>query len=344
MAPGARGLATERDRAVARFGSARAAYRRLHQLAVDEAHRIGRLGGDLADAMAREAAAQHYLTDAFAAGHLRTPVAAIREFWQCRYPGFWDGLQRKVAADTARALRKLARPLRMVPSRSLYSHTLSAVRSRTVGYPRVSLGDLLAKVFHDWDNHHGLALEGGGVIFGDGCLDQGVTRELALGACRAGIDEVEVAHRLGTAGRDLSGEPLYAVVREATGAEGDVFTAEARIPRPSEENPRLNWQAADAEALWESPIVGPSGTTVGQAVAGALEAGEELPTRLECLGHGIVGALNVPAIPGLREWLSDKACRAYHQGFLENLMADPRACVLDIVGDGEPLRPPARAT
>jgi hypothetical protein len=340
VAPGRRGSATEGDRAVARFGSAPAAYRRLHQLALEEAFRLGRLGGELTAAMALEAAAQHYLTDAFAAGHLRTPVAAIREFWQIRYPWFWEQLQRKVAADTSAALRELARPLRLLPSRSLYRRTVSAVRS--AGYPRVSFGDLLAKVFHDWDNGHGLTLEDGEVVFGDGCLDQGVTRDRALSACRAGIDDIEVAHRLGAGGRHLSGESLYAAVREATRAEGEVFVAESRVPRPSDDNPRQNWEAADVETLWEAPIVGSTGPRVGEAVAHALEAGEELPSRLDCLGHGITAALDVPPVPGLREWLSRKACQAYHQGFMANLMSDPRACVLDVVGsagrDGAPRR------
>lgn len=334
VAPGHRGPATRGDRAVPRFGSAPSAYGDLHRVALDEACRLGRRGGDLSRAMAREAAAQHYLTDAFAAGHLRTPVAAIRELWQLRYPWFWDGLRRKVASDTTAALRELAVPLRLLPSGYLYGRTLSAVQARTAGYPRVSLGDLLAKVFHDWDNTHGLALEGGGVIFGDGCLDRGVTRELALAAARAGIDDVEVAFDLGASGRALSGEPLYAAVRAGTGAPAEAFIPETRIPTPSDDNPTLNWQAADVEALWETPIAGSTGTTVGDAVSGALEAGEELTNRLECLGHGIAGSLDVPALPGLRNWLGRKACQAYHRGFMENLTSDPKACVLDVVARG----------
>lgn len=66
-------------------------------------------------------------------------------------------------------------------------------------------------------------------------------------------------------------------------------------------------------------------------------AGRLLPSsplvRLECVGRGMSGALNAPAVPGLREWLADKAGQAY-QGFLHNLAADPRACVLEIVEHG----------
>lgn len=94
------------------FGSAPTAYRHLHQAALEEACSLGHRRGDLSMAMAREAAAQHYLTDAFASGHLRTPVADIRRYWKARYPGFWDRLQRRVASDTARALRELSWAIR----------------------------------------------------------------------------------------------------------------------------------------------------------------------------------------------------------------------------------------
>jgi hypothetical protein len=299
VAPGPRGPATDSDRPAARFGSTPRAYRRLHERALDEAWQAGRDGGDISAAMAREAAAQHYLTDAFAAGHLRTPVAAIRELWQQRYPWFWEGVRRKLAADTMSMLRELAAPLRMVPRPLLYDRTLGAVRARTRGYPRVSLGDLLAKVFHDWDNAHGLVLEGGGWIFGDGCLDQGVTRHLALAAVWAGVDDVEVAFGLGASGKTTVGEGLYRAVREATGAPPDRFLAETKIPRISPDNPPQNWQAADVEALWDAPIVGSTGTTVGEAVAEALEVGQELRRRLESLGHRIVDLAGLPPIPGL---------------------------------------------
>jgi hypothetical protein len=333
VTPGARGPATEADRPAARFGSAPRAYRQLHQRAIDDAWQLGRDGSDIAHAMAREAAAQHYLTDAFAAGHLRTPVAAMREFWQQRYPWFWEGLRRKVASGTVAALRELSVPLRLVPASVLYRRTLRAVRARTGGYPRVSLGDLLAKVFHDWDNTHGLTLEGGGRLFGDGCLDQGLTRELALAAVRAGVDDVEIAFTLGASGKSSTGEALYRAVQEATGAPPGRFLAETRLPRLSPDNPPQNWRAPDIEALWDSPIVGSTGTTVGEAVAETLELGQELPQRLDCLGHDVADFVWLPPIPALRKWLSRTACRAYQQGFVERLSADPKGTVLACISD-----------
>jgi hypothetical protein len=322
-----------KDPQASRFDSAVLAYRRLHEVALDEACRLGRCRGDESRAMAREAAAQHYLTDAFAAGHLRTPVTAIRHFWHHRYPWFWQSLQRKVAADTASALRELLRPARILPDGFLDDRVYAAVQARTRGFPPITLGDLLARVFHDWDNSHGLTLQGGGVLFGDGLLEEGVGKELAVAAVRLGIDDVEVAYRLGASGSRLRGEALYRVVRSATGAPDDVFRPETRIPTPSADNPPQNWRARDAEALWSSPIVGTTGTTVGMAVEETLRLGAEVSRRLDCLGPGVFEVPGLLGVPALRRWAARKACQAYHLGFIQGLAQDPKAAVLAIVNN-----------
>ncbi|HEX6596214.1 MAG TPA: hypothetical protein VF045_04730 [Acidimicrobiales bacterium] len=311
--------------------SARTTYRRLHQAALDEACRLGGTGGDLCVAMAREAAAQHYLTDAFASGHVRTPIGAIREYWHERYPRFWECLRGKIASDTAAALRELAVPLRLVRRRTLHDRTLAAIHDRTEAYPPLSLGDLLGRVFHDWDNDHGLRLENGQMLFGDGHLDNGIGRELAVAAVRAGNDDVEIAYGLGAAGRTSLGEPLYAAVRDATGAGPVAYTAESLLPRLSAHNRPLNWRAGDVDELWTSPIAGTTGPTVGEAVAAVLDEDGEVFRRLDCLGQGIVEAFDVVNVPILKAWLGRKACHAYHRGFLLGLARDPRAAVAAVV-------------
>ena len=318
------------------FGSALSAYRHLHQVALDEAWRLGSLRGELSRAMAREAAAQHYLTDAFAAGHLRTPVASIRRYWAERYPTFWDQLQDKVAADTAAALRELSMLFRLVPHRLLHRRTLTELTSRTSQYPQLSMGDLVARAFHDWDNSHGLLVEGGGVLFGDGHIEMGETRGLAVAAVRAGNDDVEVAFRLGASGRCRSPEALYARVREETGAEGAAFLAEERVPRLSVDNPGQNWLATDVESLWESPMVGDSGTTVGEALIAMLDPGEQYIRQVEALGQGLAGGGGVFSVPLLGSWLSGKCCHAYHSGFVEPLAHDPRQALLSLVESPRP--------
>jgi hypothetical protein len=330
VAPG--GITHERHPGIpAPFGSAVLAYRHFHQLALEQACLLGRSRGDLSQAMAREAAAQHFLTDAFTAGHMRTPVALIRRFWHSRYPAFWENLQRRVAADTASTLRELAWALRRLPARYLHDSTLTALKRRTSRYPQLSLGDFLARLFHDWDNSHGLAIDSGGVVFGDGHVHQGDTRKLTLAAVRAGIDDIEVAFALGAAGPRVTGEALYQAVRTATGAPADTFVAETKIPRPSVANPAQNWRATDIETLWETPIVGSSGTTVGEALADMLQPDGYFIRQLDCLGQGLVEAYGLLAVPILGDWLAHKGCQAYHRGFVDPLAAQPRQLILAIV-------------
>ncbi|MDQ4020150.1 MAG: hypothetical protein M3257_00585 [Actinomycetota bacterium] len=280
--------------------------------------------------MAREAAAQHYLTDAFAAGHLRTPVTAIRRFWHHQYPWFWQSLQRKIATDTASALRELARPARIIPGGFLYGRALAAVKARTSGYPPLTFGDLVARVFHDWDDSHGLILDGGGILFGDGHLEEGVGKELAVAAARAGIDDVDVAYQLGVSGTRLCGEALYRAVRSATGAPDDTFVTETRIPIPSADNPPQNWWATDVETLWSSPIVGATGPTLGVAVEETLRQGA-VSRWLDCPGSAVFEAPGRPGVPALRRWAARKASEAYHHGFIQGLAENPRATVLAII-------------
>lgn len=313
------------------FGSAILAYRHFHRVALEQACRLGRGRGDLSQALAREAAAQHFLTDAFTAGHMRTPVAQIRRFWRSRYPGFWENLQDRVASDTASTLRDLSWALRRVPRAFLDDSTLSALQMRTARYPELSLGDFLARLFHDWDNSHGLTIDGGGVVFGDGHVEHGVTRELALAAVGAGIDDVEAAFELGASGSRLSGEPLYRAVRAATGATGSTFLAEARIPRPSAANPPQNWRATDVETLWDTAIVGTAGTTVGEALADMMQPDGYFIRQLDCLGQGLVEAYGLLAVPLLGGWLAHKGCQAYHRGFVGPLAAQPKRMILSVI-------------
>ncbi|MEA2299885.1 MAG: hypothetical protein QOE44_420 [Solirubrobacteraceae bacterium] len=317
-------------------GSAGRAYRRLHEVALEEARRLGHGGGDQSRAMAREAAAQHFLTDAFTAGHLRTPVAAIRRYWHSRYPAFWENLQREVASSTAWTLRERSRPIRVLPAPFLYDSTLSALRTRTSGYPELSVGDFLARLFHDWDNSHGLEIEGGGVVFGDGHIDQGVTTEVALVAVRAGIDDVAAAFELGVSGSTLTGEALYRAVRGATGAPEGSFLAETMTPRPTRANPPQNWWATDLDTLWDTPIVGTAGPTVGEALADMLDRDGYFIRQLDRLGQGLADPSGLLAVPILGAWLSRKGRQAYHHGFIEPLAAHPKRMILAVVHANAP--------
>ncbi|MDQ2896816.1 MAG: hypothetical protein M3Y09_14405 [Actinomycetota bacterium] len=319
------------------FGSAGLAYHHFHQVALDEACRLARIGGDRTHAMAREAAAQHFLTDAFAAGHLRTPVAQIRRFWRARYPDFWENLQHQVAARTAQALRELTWPLRLLPARFLNASTLSTLQTRTSRYPDLSLGDFLARLFHDWDNNHGLTLEDGDIVFGDGQIHQGATRELALAAVRAGINDIEVAIELGASGSRLSGDPLYRAVRAATGAPETSFLAEMKIPWPSPANAPQNWRATDLETLWTTTMVGTTGATVGEALTEMMRPDGYFIRQLDRLGQGLAEPHGLLAMPVFGDWLSDQGRHAYHHGFINPLTAHPKQVILAVLNELPPL-------
>lgn len=336
VAPGPAGARTGSG-----FPSAPAAYRRLHEAAVDAAWALGRSGGDLSQAMAREAAAQHYLTDSFASGHLRTPVAAIRRYWKARYPGFWAALQRRVATDTAAALREVSAAMRLLPPQYLRRRTLAELAARTGAYPELSVGDLVARCFHDWDNAHGLRIEGGGTVFGDGSIGEGVTTERAVAAVRAGNDDIEVAYRLGASGSRLHADARYEEVRRATGAGGSAFAAEALVPRVTAGQPVQNWQAPDAETLWETPIIGDRGTTVGDALVEMLDPDGQFIRQLDSLGEGLAGDHGPFGLPVVGPWLSRRCCQAFHQGFVEPLARHPAPVLLGLVNDAEPSRVPA---
>jgi hypothetical protein len=315
------------------FRSATLAYRHFHELALQEACRLGRTGGDQSLAMAREAAAQHFLSDAFTAGHLRTPVAQIRRFWHARYPAFWHNLQSWVADRTASTLAERSWALRRLPAGFVHDATASALERRTSGYPELSLGDFLARLFHDWDNAHGLALDGGAVVFGDGHIHEGDTAELVVRAARAGIDDVEVAFALGTSGSRLCGEPLYRAVRAATGAPDDRFVAEKMIPSPAEANLPQNWRGPDIETLWTSPMLGSGGVTIGEALTEMLQPSGQFIRQLDSLGQGLADPHGLLAVPLLGGWLSRKGAEAYHHGFVEPLATDPERTILAVVHD-----------
>ncbi|MFN2568902.1 MAG: hypothetical protein ABR564_04800 [Candidatus Dormibacteria bacterium] len=320
----------DRHRA-SRFGSAPQAYRTLHERALDLACRLGATGGDITKALAREAAAQHYLTDSFASGHLRTPVAAIRRFWHQRYPGFWESLQHEMAGGSVSGLEQILPAVRAVPSGLLRKRALAAVRASTRRYPPISLGDLLARVYHDWDNWQGLVLDGGETLYGDGRLDRGPGLDLAVAAVKLGNEDVDVAYHFGVSSRALSGEALFEAVRSATAAPAGRFRAEANIPVIAADNPAQNWKANDLQSLWIRPIVGDRGATVGEALSEVVSPGGEVLRRLDCLGHGLVQIAGISSLPLWRGLLSGKACEAFHRGVIERLGREPRASLMAIV-------------
>lgn len=324
------GITHPRARGGEPYGSAVLAYRRLHEVALEHACRLGaqrRRPVACDGARGRRAALPDRCHHRGAHAHARGADQAIlagalsRVLAGAATPG-----GRRHGLDAARA-RLGATPL----ARGLRARR-DAVGAAAPDEPVPAAvdGRLSGAAVHDWDNVHGLTIEGGGVVFGDGHVHQGMTREFALAASRAGIDDVEAAFELGAAGSPLTGEPLYDAVRAVTGA-GRSFLAESRIPRVATSNPQQNWRATDVQTLWEMPIVGSSGTTVGEALTQMMHPDGYFIRQLDRLGQGLVEPHGLLAVPLLGQCLARKGAHAYHRGFVAPLAAQPPETILSVI-------------
>lgn len=311
-------------------GNAGQSYRSYHEKALWQAYQAGQGQGELPQAQAMEAAAQHFLTDSFSAGHGRTPVGLIREYWGNRYPLFWYNLLHKMALDTANRMNDQGSWYNPVTGlatvQMMYEGIMEEIDKIAGSLPEITLGDLLSKVFHDYDNENGLAVAGGR-IYGDDHLDdknpQNITRQLAQQAIQAGNTDVQEAFNLGQGGQaGLSQAALGQAVRQANAVSGSSYRSETLIPKPDATNPPQNWQAASFEELWSKPVAGSSGATVGQKIIELLQPGAEMRKTLDDLATKFpktqyAGALTPQS--------------AYLEGFVEPLARDPKTGVLGII-------------
>ncbi|HMF12434.1 MAG TPA: hypothetical protein VKE94_09015, partial [Gemmataceae bacterium] len=317
--------------------SAGSNYRELHEVAITRAYALGRNNVDTTEAMAREAAAQHFLTDEFSAGHLRTPTADIRDHWASKYPLFWFNLRQKIALDTAANLwdEQIHFPFSAFTSpKAIYDRIIAQIMEVTSTYPEVSFGDLAAKIFHDYDNMVGLDIGDGGRVFGDAKLGRtgrqdDVTLMAAKEAVRAGLDDIKAAANLGLgdaiAGTPTrTGETLFAAVRTETGMSGSQYKPESLVPVPSSSNPEQNWKADNVESLWDMPMVVGGKYTAGEMIAFELQPGQEIDGQLQELGKQFPG-------PTQEGPITIDARMAYRHGFLQPMERDPLSGLLDIL-------------
>jgi hypothetical protein len=317
-------------------GTASSAYRQYHERALRMAYDIGRAGtGDLRQAMGMEAAAQHFLTDAFAAGHLTTPIAAIREYWADKYPLFFYNFLNKMALDTAIRMNAQTTNLTTIVGtvQQMYEAIMGQVNRLAASLPRVSAGDLVGKIFHDYDNEMGIAVVGGNRVYGDAFLDKptpsnaptNVTRPRAEEAIKTGNTDVTTAFNLGRQGGAALADPaLHAAVQAASGAPAGTFLPETRIPQPDPALPGQNWQAADFETLWTQPMLGNSGPTVGDQITRSLQPNGEVRKQLDALASEF-------AVVERRGSGDVRPREAYVEGFVKPLANNPRAGLLGII-------------
>jgi hypothetical protein len=86
--------------------------------------------------------------------------------------------------------------------------------------------------------------------------------------------------------------------------------------------------------LWDTPIVGSTGTTVGEALTDMMQPDGYFIRQLDCLGQGLVEAYGLLAVPIVGDWLAHKGCQAYHRGFVDALATQPKQVILSVVRAG----------
>jgi hypothetical protein len=243
-------------------------YRGNHERAITAAVSAGAVGGPIDQALLCEGFASHYLTDGYAAGHVRTERLSISDWWNPKVPMFWTNLELFIAEEMAKHINDHSTLAGMLTVQQLWEKVRASIEEKNL--PTLTFGDLVSGAVHDYDNHNGVATQHGRLV-GDAQLRdaQGQevrdpttrtrkranraleTENLAIAAVRTSVAEVERAYELGRT------QPV-AAVRAALQVDGQ-YAAERLWPRarPDGEQavPRPPWQQPDVGALLADPIM-----------------------------------------------------------------------------------------
>jgi len=316
--------------------SAGSNYRSLHETALLAGYAAGVAKTDKLPAMAREAAAQHFLTDEFSAGHLRTPTADIRDHWATIYPLFWFNLREKISLDTASQMNAQDENAAtwFGTVKMMFDEISAEIMKMTASYPEVSFGDLAAKIFHDYDNMVGVDIGGGARVFGDALLGRtgrqdDVTLTLAKEAVQAGNADIDKAYEIGMKSPGLDQAALFAAVQTQTGAPAGKYKPEAMVPTPSKDNGEQQWKAPNVETLWDQPMVSGGDYPAGKMISYELSPGSEIYEQLAEIGRKFPPEKRIYKMGIYMGTLHPQ--KAYMDGFLGNLVSNPLRGLLEII-------------
>lgn len=323
--------------------SAGGSYRALHEVAIGKAYDEG----SAATANAREAAAHHYLTDHFAAGHLRTQRGSIRAHWQAIYPNFWLNIRNKIALDVAIWINANDAIGNLGTVDQIYLQIQTQVTEQTASIPPMGFDDLISLVSHDLDNEQGLWVTNDAgdqwKLFGDGHLDEPVpenrTREISQEAVTLGLADVEVAaaHGVNKTTPPMTRAQLFDYVRSVTGGRAqpspDKYGPEQLLPRldeaRAEDNGTQGWQQANLEELWAAAVhsgTAAGGATYGSEISASMQGGEL---------HHEIGAMaeKFPESQDIDKGVTFTVHprRGFQEGFLAPMVANPQQGLRDVI-------------
>lgn len=251
-----------------------AGYSHNHLEAITAAFEAGKAGKGIESALAIEAFGAHYLTDAFASGHLRTPRESVKNYWHSQLPMFNYNLKGFIAEKLAEKLE--TKVLGGLPSEeAVYKGALGkkgALQKVTEmidqkGY--LTFGDVVSGALHDYDNEKGVMATVEGhkqpiKFMGDGKLGKEPEKKngkltgkwvdkpglddqekIMLEAVKAGMDDIVKAWDAGK--NSKSKLDLVDLLDQLTKGDGR-FAAERLLPKPDLTN-QPKWKFPDWEGL-----------------------------------------------------------------------------------------------
>ena len=240
------------------------------------------------DAMATEAFSNHYLSDMFAAGHVRTPRQEMKEWYTEKYPDSVDQFVSYIADRVTKIIDSYGEPVwfrvwgwGIGPRNWIVRRVVAGMVSDLGGaaLQGFSLGDLVSLAYHNQDNKglnvvsdvdkHGVEVPGGyhwrGV--GDGHLDESPdTKDMAVAAMRDSIAELQEAREAGLkAGYKLAGLPprdfadgllpLFLISRYNQGPLKALrYVPKEDSANPDRPNPIMNWHWGQLDPLLRASL------------------------------------------------------------------------------------------
>jgi hypothetical protein len=236
--------------------NAGAGYRKNHFQALYEAYFAGYQGETIDSALAVEAFGAHYLTDAFAAGHIRTPRASMTQHWNQRVPMFNYNLKGFIAERLSERLEKtiaggIFTEEAIFKGPLWFEGALSTVTATLDSKGFITFGDVVSGAIHDYDNERGVeaTILGQDVtLYGDSHLGQGDEETFATDAVRLSAQDVAMAWEYGK--KQENPLSLLNVL-----LQDGLFAAEQLLPNPkadSELSPseqRVKWDYDTVESL-----------------------------------------------------------------------------------------------
>jgi hypothetical protein len=235
--------------------------------------------------MAQDAFGQHYLTDAFSAGHMRTARLGITQHWNAKVPMFYTNLQMFMAEEVAKYVEQHGNRRQRWVSVDFKMHTkgglgvippgaFAQVSKELAKLPPMPLGNVVGLAVHDWENKRTMGpkdqrprgvvvrVQGRKLrVVGDGRLVEQETSgkakvldlrtmNAAVAAVQASVSEIRQAYALGRR-KAGAGEVLARLRRAGKG----LFAAERMLPQAvpdaqlGAEDKSLKWDYANVNDL-----------------------------------------------------------------------------------------------